>query len=272
MYYFTEYLYFLTIGEFMEFIFYDTNFGHKAGEFCMRRISDYHFITFFHTDYVYESGGKLMYGRAGDMMILPRGEIVYHGPTPIMAEGFINDWMYISGDDFIEAATSCSLPIGIPFCVGGQKSLSLCIEKIRNEAVTQKNAYKELCELYMRECLIEISRAYMSQDESNASEKLENLRREIARDPKRDWNLGLMAKTCGYSESRFSAIYRKLYSVSPISDLIKFRIDNAKSLLSYSTITVSDIAEEVGFSSLYYFSKYFKKIVGISPTEYRHKG
>ena len=255
----------------MKFVFYDTEFGHKPGEFCQRRIFEYHFITFFHTDYLYEADGKMLYGRAGDMLILPRGEIVYHGPTPDMKYGFTNDWMYVAGEDFLDVAKKYGIPIGIPFGVGGQKSLALCIEKIRTETLFQRDGYRELCEFYMRECLIEVARAYKAQGESNATEKLEKLRREIARDPKRNWSLRAMAKSCGYSESRFSAIYREIYSTSPITDLIKFRIDTAKSLLSYSAMSISDVADAVGFSSLYYFSKYFKKVAGISPTEYRKK-
>ena len=77
-----------------------------------------------------------------------------------------------------------------------------------------------------------------------------------------------MARLSGYSNSRFSALYRERYGISPTADLISFRIEEAKLLLLYGTHSVSEVAEAVGFSSLYYFSRYFKEKVGMSPTEY----
>lgn len=253
----------------MDFIFYDTAFGHKPKEFCKRMVSDHHFISFFYTDFLYEKDGKMLIGHAGDVLILPSGNVVYHGPTAYMEEGFINDWMYVSGDDFLEEAKSLDIPIGVPFSVGGRCSLALCIEKIRTESSMMKLSHSKMCELYMRECMIDIARAYESKTQSDAKELFDALRAEMIRAPKNDWTLSSMATYCGYSESRFSAIYRDFYSISPIADLIKIRIENAKSLLSYSNMQISEISEAVGFSSLYYFSRYFKKSTGISPSDYR---
>ena len=78
-----------------------------------------------------------------------------------------------------------------------------------------------------------------------------------------------MATRCGYSESRFSALYKKTYGISPMADLLKIRLDSAKLLLSYSSRSVSEIAFDVGFSSVFYFSNYFKKYVGVAPKDYR---
>lgn len=49
----------------------------------------------------------------------------------------------------------------------------------------------------------------------------------------------------------------------------QLRITKAAELLKYSTDSITEIAEEVGFEELYYFSRVFKKIIGVSPKEYR---
>ena len=49
------------------------------------------------------------------------------------------------------------------------------------------------------------------------------------------------------------------------------RIDHARLLLSTTEKSVTDIAEETGFGDKYYFSRYFKKIVGVSPLDYKRK-
>ena len=47
------------------------------------------------------------------------------------------------------------------------------------------------------------------------------------------------------------------------------KIKNARQLLEFSDREVGDIAEACGFNSVAYFSNVFKKITGISPSEYR---
>ena len=91
-------------------------------------------------------------------------------------------------------------------------------------------------------------------------------------DYKRKWTLEEMAGLCGYSQSRFSSIYKETYGISPIEDLIRERIKSAGRLLRYSNMPISEVADAVGFTSLYYFSRAFKKETGVSPTEYRETG
>ena len=51
--------------------------------------------------------------------------------------------------------------------------------------------------------------------------------------------------------------------------MIQFRIDKAKSLLTDTDMTVTDIARECGYSSYNYFVRQFKTAEGMSPSEYR---
>ena len=51
--------------------------------------------------------------------------------------------------------------------------------------------------------------------------------------------------------------------------LIRYRIQLAKELLHNISINVSEVAEQVGYNDVKHFSSSFKKIVGISPKDYR---
>ena len=51
--------------------------------------------------------------------------------------------------------------------------------------------------------------------------------------------------------------------------IIEIRIQNAKQFLTQTNMDIMDIASEVGYSDLKYFSKIFKKVTGINPSEYR---
>lgn len=59
------------------------------------------------------------------------------------------------------------------------------------------------------------------------------------------------------------------YNVSPIDYLMKRRITEAKALLTSTDFSLTQIAEQIGFGSLPYFSKCFRKVEGTSPNEYR---
>jgi AraC family transcriptional regulator of arabinose operon len=254
----------------MNFIVYNLNFGHEKGEFCMKRTSDVYFISYFLTDYVYEKGGRLLEGNAGDAMIITPGNMVYHGPSQNAIKGFVNDWMYLEGDDFAELLEKYPLPLNTPFNVSENRILARCIEKINLEQSYMLSGYAEKCDMYMREAIIDLYRSFRNQGYGDsAGVRLERLRSEITKDPKKNWTLSKMAEFCGYSESHFSTLYKKNYVTSPISDLIKIKMEHAKLLLKYSSLSVSDVAEAVGYSSIYYFSKYFKNHFNVSPTEYK---
>jgi AraC-like DNA-binding protein len=64
-------------------------------------------------------------------------------------------------------------------------------------------------------------------------------------------------------------IFKKTLGISPIQYLIQMRIDEAKQLLLLSQDPIATIAEKVGFEDQLYFSRVFKKKVGITPSQFR---
>ena len=77
-----------------------------------------------------------------------------------------------------------------------------------------------------------------------------------------------LADVISISTSHLRRIFRETTGTTPIEYLIGIRINKAKELLMEGFL-VTDIASLVGFSDPYYFSKCFKKVVGISPSQYR---
>ena len=73
----------------------------------------------------------------------------------------------------------------------------------------------------------------------------------------------------GMSETHFRRLFKEAYHMSPVKYLTLIRISRAKELIRYTAYQFSQIALETGFSNLYYFSRIFKKEVGVTPSEYR---
>ncbi len=63
--------------------------------------------------------------------------------------------------------------------------------------------------------------------------------------------------------------FKEFYGTSVINYLLTVRITHAKQMLRFTNLSVDEIGASCGITPLYYFSRAFKKIEGISPSEYR---
>jgi signal transduction histidine kinase/DNA-binding LacI/PurR family transcriptional regulator/AraC-like DNA-binding protein len=79
-----------------------------------------------------------------------------------------------------------------------------------------------------------------------------------------------VAHHAGVSEGYLSRCFTQETGLSLIHYVVRYRIQQAKQLLNTSDMSITDIAMEVGFSDSNYFSRAFRKEVGISPLAYRH--
>jgi signal transduction histidine kinase/DNA-binding LacI/PurR family transcriptional regulator/AraC-like DNA-binding protein/ActR/RegA family two-component response regulator len=80
-----------------------------------------------------------------------------------------------------------------------------------------------------------------------------------------------VAQHVGVSEGYLSRCFTQETGLSLIHYLARYRIQQAKQLLASGEIPVTEIAMKVGFSDGNYFSRAFRKEVGISPLAYRRK-
>jgi AraC-like DNA-binding protein len=80
----------------------------------------------------------------------------------------------------------------------------------------------------------------------------------------------LMAEALGYNRAYLSTLFKKHTGLTPVTFLLRLRIDKARLLLrERGELTVEQIASSVGFQDPLYFSKQFKRLYGMPPTEYR---
>lgn len=77
-----------------------------------------------------------------------------------------------------------------------------------------------------------------------------------------------LANLCGISTVYFRKTFESIYAASPIRYLQSLRIAKAKAILQSDYSTISQIAQSVGYTSIYHFSKTFRKVTGMSPSEY----
>ena len=73
------------------------------------------------------------------------------------------------------------------------------------------------------------------------------------------------------SVSRYNTVFREMTGTSPIKYISELRINHACSLLNGTDIPIGIIGESVGYPDKHFFSKLFKKHIGVSPQEYRQR-
>lgn len=93
----------------------------------------------------------------------------------------------------------------------------------------------------------------------------------IDKNSSKDIKLESLAELFGYNSAYLGKVFKSYTGENFNAYLDRKRIDNAKALLLNRNLKVYEIHERVGYSSLDYFYKKFKKYVGESPKEYRRK-
>ena len=88
-----------------------------------------------------------------------------------------------------------------------------------------------------------------------------------------DYDLNPVIQASGYSRSHFHKLFREPTGLSPVGYLHDKRIDRAKDLLRQSQkLSIAEVAHRCGYTDVYYFSRMFRKLTGVSPTEFAGAG
>lgn len=80
-----------------------------------------------------------------------------------------------------------------------------------------------------------------------------------------------VAESCGISRTLFYAKFRRQFGMSPRTYREQHAFRVAQSLLENTDYTLERIAQEIGFVDPFYFSRRFKILYGMSPSEYRKR-
>ncbi|GBF72137.1 hypothetical protein PA598K_00373 [Paenibacillus sp. 598K] len=81
--------------------------------------------------------------------------------------------------------------------------------------------------------------------------------------------LDALAEMFGMKPKYFSYLFHKFTGIRPIPYLIRYRMNRARELILYSELSIREIAAQVGYYDPYYFSRLFKKYMGMSPSAIR---
>ncbi|MBP3268823.1 MAG: helix-turn-helix transcriptional regulator, partial [Ruminococcus sp.] len=106
-------------------------------------------------------------------------------------------------------------------------------------------------------------------DNSDESRKFGLVTKYINQNYMYELPLEKLASIAGYSKYHFSRIFKKYNNMSYIQYINSKRIKAAERLMADSSLPITEVAMQCGFSSLTTFNRAFRKAKGCTPTEFR---
>ena len=140
----------------------------------------------------------------------------------------------------------------------------------RQQAVDSVDGLGSVREIenYVSSLIKEFRETYLEKHD-NADKLITEIKRFISENYMKNINLDDVAKLVCLSPTYVSEIFKRKTSENFSEYLIDYRIDIAKELLKDIRYKVVDVSLMVGYTDSKYFSRLFKKKVGVNPTDYR---
>jgi AraC-like DNA-binding protein len=98
---------------------------------------------------------------------------------------------------------------------------------------------------------------------------IDKLCERIIRNPEAAYKVSAMAAEMCICKDHFTRLFKNLKGVSPQAYVVRARIERAGTLLSNSNLTISEIADQLNYSSVNFFIRQFKQETGITPVRFR---
>lgn len=159
---------------------------------------------------------------------------------------------------------------------GEQEAVVTCLRQMVREARERQPGCAAVCQKLLEIILLRLLRREdfalgNAPEGPRASRECDLVRRYIDNHFKENLTLDQLAGMVHVSKYYLSHAFQKEFQTSPISYLIDRRIRESRFLLRETDLSLSQIAQILGFSSLSYFSQSFRRAEGRSPMEYRRR-
>jgi AraC family transcriptional regulator len=99
--------------------------------------------------------------------------------------------------------------------------------------------------------------------------RLQRVRNHISACAHQDLDVARLALMANYSVGHFITTFRSVFDETPYSNLSRYRLESASTLLSASKLGIADIAQAIGFQSRSSFTRAIKKHLGSSASQFR---
>lgn len=219
-------------------------------------------------------GGEMRLMGEGDLLIVPAG--LAHRYSADSADPWSIYWIHFDGGDAADFCAHTALaqhPEGYLFHhLGVHAQLIADFEAMMEtrhsvqDLVTHIYAASQTRQILSHIALLKPASVLRNRRESIELEPVHALMRSHLHET---LNLELLAAAANLSKYHFIKRYRDLTGTTPINRFIQLKMERACHLLDTTDKEIKEVAFAVGYDDAYYFSRLFRKQLGLSPSQYR---
>ena len=247
-------------------------------------ISDWHCHDFYHYIYVVCGTGLIKiedtqyFSHEDDFYLVNPG--VYHEIASYKDFDFKTiEIKFTLEGNFISHELNC-----MPNLINIQDpKIRINLQSIMKEAAAKALFYDSIINFKFADVILTLLREHKTNNISNTASDsilldksadvvhLNNVVEFIEKNLNKNIEIKDLARIANLSESYFCTIFKSKFGVSANKYINSLKFAKSKELMVYSDLNITQIADMLGFNSLHYFSRFFKKMQGISPQEYIDK-
>lgn len=228
--------------------------------------------------YCLEGRGQVIHGDdpkprqmgAGDLLLLPRGRAHRYWTDP--QDPWSIYWIHFDGllaGDFVDQLAldeeSPLVALGIHSRLVADFEALLDTRQARHHLASWLHSANLLRQLMTHIALLRP----LARQQQEATLDLERIHSLMQARLHEQLDVGTLAAAVSLSKYHFIKKYKALTGTTPINHFIHLKIERACHLLDVTDKSVKEIAWAVGHEDPYYFSRLFRKVMGISPSQYR---
>lgn len=220
----------------------------------------------WHIIFVIEGEVTLKY--EGKEYVLKKRDFVVYPPNAPQEYLYRSDkapavfWIHFSGTEARSIMEKCGLTGGIYHSRDSAEIRALFPPMVREYHI--RSPFWELRGAGLTAQLIcELARSVSlaGRIDDSVAELAEHIQKNYAS----DIDMSAFAAQAGFSRNHFDYLFRTQIGMPPHQYLLDVRIQKASWLLRHTTLPIAKVAEQVGFSDPFYFSRLYKKKYGLSP-------
>ena len=216
----------------------------------------------------YETGGKKHYIHAGQSFLITPETLIYYYPDKNNPWEYI--WVNFSGLQAEKLLSKCGVFSASP--VFETELNPFMYFKYVFESFSSDKYKQETSDARLHLLLAWYADNYPAVDNKHVESDIEPILRYIDRNyHKSALNIDSVSSALNLNRSTLYRIFVKNLGVSPAEYIFQLRTKKACELLKDCRLTIKAVSFSLGFENQMYFTKFFKRRTGMTPSEYRKK-
>jgi AraC-like DNA-binding protein len=208
--------------------------------------------------------------REGSIILLKPN--LWHRYRPLKDKGWMEHYVGFIGDTADKMINSSDILNNSPVIqIGFEENIINNFQEIMNHIKTEKPGYHQICTGLVSYILGQIISIKKNENfrHSQVEKAIQKACLIIRDNPARNLNIEDLARELYTNYSLFRRAFKKYTGLSPMQYHTSLRMKQAVHLLTNTDLSVKEISFNLGFCSVFYFSKLFKEKTGRTPSDYR---